>query len=63
MRSCFAVVNGNLDQILSCFSNSDTYLPFIVAQSNFIIFICGKQNLTVMFEGNFARKLEHWCWR
>lgn len=52
--SCFAVVNGNLDRILSCFSNSGTYLLFIVAQSSFIIFICEqKKNLMVRFKGEF----------
>lgn len=55
----FAVVIGNLDQISKlCFSNSGTYLPFIVAQSSFIIFICEqKQYISVMFEGNLACKL------
>lgn len=55
--SCFAVVDGNLDhidQIKLCFSSSGTSLPLIMAQSTFIIFICGKKNLTVMFAGKFV---------
>lgn len=44
--SCFVVVNGNLDRILSCFLNSGTYLLFIVAQSSFIIFICEQKKIS-----------------